>query len=265
MVKVLVSGANGRMGREVVAALSRDPECEVVATVDIRSAWEDIGEILGLGKSVRVESDLAAAILSHKPQVMVDFTHPRAVVGNIMTALQHGVIPVVGTTGIPEADVERIRTYCQQHEVTCFICPNFSIGAVLMMQFAKEAARYLPQCEIIEMHHDQKVDAPSGTAMLTAKLVAGEREAIRQGHPDEEEKLAGARGAEYEGMRIHSVRLPGFVAHQEVIFGGVGQILTIRHDSISRDSFMPGVILACKKVIHCQGLIVGLDKLLSDH
>ena len=252
------------MGREVVQAISKDSGCEVVATVDIKSAWEDIGEILGLGKSVRLESDLAVAIDSHKPQVMVDFTHPKAVVGNIMTALKRGVIPVVGTTGIPEADMEMIREYCEENQATCFICPNFSIGAVLMMQFAKEAARYLPYCEIIEMHHDQKLDAPSGTAMLTAKLVAAEREAIRQGHPDEEEKIAGARGAEFEGLRIHSVRLPGFVANQEVIFGGVGQILTLRHDSISRESFMPGVVLACKKIVAHKGLIVGLDKLLGD-
>ena len=264
MIRVLVSGANGRMGREVVKVVSKDPDCEVVATVDTKSAWEDIGEILGLGKSVRLESDLAAAIASHKPQVMVDFTHPKAVVRNIMTALKYGVIPVVGTTGIPDADLEIIRKYCDEHQATCFICPNFSIGAVLMMQFAKEAARYLPYCEIIEMHHDQKLDAPSGTAMLTAKLVAEEREAIHQGHPDEEEKITGARGADYEGMRIHSVRLPGFVAHQEVIFGGVGQILTLRHDSISRDSFLPGVVLACKNIVGRKGLIVGLDKLLGD-
>lgn len=264
MVKVLVSGANGRMGREVVQAVSRDSECEIVATVDIKSSWEDVGEILGLGKSVRVESDLTAAIKAHSPQVMVDFTHPKSVVGNIMTALRHGVIPVVGTTGIASEDIEMIRKYCEENNATCFICPNFSIGAVLMMQFAKEASRYLPHCEIIEMHHDQKLDAPSGTAMLTAQMVASQRKAVRQGHPDEEEKIAGARGAEYEGMRIHSVRLPGYVAHQEVIFGGLGQILTIRHDSISRESFMPGVVLACKKIVGRKGLVIGLDQLLGE-
>ncbi len=264
MVKVLVSGANGRMGREVVQAVSRDSECEIVATVDIKSSWEDVGEILGLGKSVRVESDLTAAIKAHSPQVMVDFTHPKSVVGNIMTALRHGVIPVVGTTGISSEDIDAIRKYCEENNATCFICPNFSIGAVLMMQFAKEASRYLPHCEIIEMHHDQKLDAPSGTAMLTAQMVASQRKAVRQGHPDEEEKIAGARGAEYEGMRIHSVRLPGYVAHQEVIFGGLGQILTIRHDSISRESFMPGVVLACKKIVGRKGLVIGLDQLLGE-
>ncbi len=265
MIRVMVSGANGRMGREVLKALSRDPECEIVATVDLKAAWEDVGEILGLGKSgVQIESDLETAIRSHRPQVMVDFTHPKSVVGNVMIALRNGVIPVVGTTGITEADLTMIRTYCEEHHATCFICPNFSIGAVLMMRFAQEAARYLPHCEIIEMHHDQKLDAPSGTALLTAKMIAGERGNLKQGHPDEEEKIPGARGSEYEGFRIHSVRLPGYVAHQEVIFGGLGQILTIRHDSLSRESFMPGVVLACKKIIDRQGLVVGLDQLLGE-
>jgi len=133
-----------------------------------------------------------------------------------------------------------------------------------MMRFAKEAARYMPHCEIIEMHHDQKLDAPSGTALLTAKMITEVRDAMKQGHPDEEEKIPGARGSEYEGLRIHSVRLPGFVAHQEVIFGDVGQILTIRHDSLARESFMPGVVLACKKIIDRKGLVVGLDQLLGE-
>ena len=266
MIRVIVSGANGRMGREVLRALAQDPECEIVAAVDLKAAGEDIGEILGLGKAVgvRLEADLEAAIREHKPQVMVDFTHPKAVVGNVMTALRNGVIPVVGTTGITEPDLAAIRSFCDEHRATCFICPNFSIGAVLMMRFAQEAARYLPHCEIIELHHDQKLDAPSGTALLTAKMVAAERNGQKQGHPDEEEKIPGARGAEYDGLRIHSVRLPGYVAHQEVIFGGVGQILTIRHDSLARESFMPGVVLACKKIIGRQGLVVGLDQLLGE-
>ena len=265
MIRVLVSGANGRMGREVLKAISQDAEWQIVATVDIKAAWEDVGEILGLGKSgVKLESDLEAAIKSHQPQVMVDFTHPKSVVGNVMTALRNGVIPVVGTTGIGEADLEMIRKFCQDNNATCFICPNFSIGAVLMMRFAQEAALYLPHCEIIELHHDQKLDAPSGTALLTAKMIAEVRARCQQGHPDEEEKITGARGAEYDGMRIHSVRLPGYVAHQEVIFGDVGQTLTIRHDSLARESFMPGVVLACKKIIHRQGLIVGLDQLMGE-
>jgi 4-hydroxy-tetrahydrodipicolinate reductase len=265
MIKVMVSGANGRMGREVLKALSKDSQCEIVATVDLKSSWEDVGEILGLGKSgVQMETDLETSIRKHKPQVMVDFTNPKAVVGNVMTALRNGVIPVVGTTGITDADLAMIRAYCAEHDATCFVCPNFSIGAVLMMRFAQETARYMPNCEIIEMHHDQKLDAPSGTALLTAKMITETRDSIKQGHPDEEEKIPGARGAEFEGFRIHSVRLPGYVAHQEVLFGGEGQILTIRHDSLSRESFMPGVVLACKKIIDRKGLVVGLDQLLGE-
>lgn len=265
MVKVLVSGANGKMGREVYKAVSQDSGCKVVATVDIKANQEDLGEILGLGKSgVKMESDLEAAIRSHKPDVMVDFTHPKSVVGNVMTALRNGVIPVVGTTGISEMDLTMIKTYCEQNNATCFICPNFSIGAVLMMRFAQEAAQYLPHCEIIEMHHDQKLDAPSGTALLTAKMIATEREKVQQGHPNEEEKISGARGAEFDGFRIHSVRLPGYVAHQEVIFGGLGQTLTIRHDSLNRESFMPGVVLACRKIVQRKGLIIGLDQLMAE-
>jgi len=265
MVRVLVSGANGKMGREVYKAVSQDSECKVVAAIDIKANWEDIGEILGLGKSgVKLESDLETAICSHKPDVMVDFTHPKSVVGNVMTALRNGVIPVVGTTGITEADLAMIRDYCEDQGATCFICPNFSIGAVLMMRFAQETAQYLPYCEIIEMHHDQKLDAPSGTALLTAKMIAGQRGKLQQGHPDEEEKICGARGANYEGLRIHSVRLPGYVGHQEVLFGGLGQTLTIRHDSLTRESFMPGVVLACKKIVNRRGLILGLDQLMAD-
>jgi 4-hydroxy-tetrahydrodipicolinate reductase len=265
VVRIMVSGANGRMGGEVLRALSRDPECETVAAVDIKGAGEDVGEKLGLGLSgIRIEPDLEAAIRSHQPQVMVDFTHPKSAIGNVMTALRNGVIPVVGTTGMTETDLAMIRAYCEEHDATCFVCPNFSIGAVLMMRFAQEAARYLPHCEIIELHHDQKLDAPSGTALLTAKMIAEVRDSLKQGHPDEEEKIPGARGSEYEGFRIHSVRLPGFVAHQEVIFGDVGQILTIRHDSLSRESFMPGVVMAWKKIIGRTGLIVGLDQLLGE-
>lgn len=265
MIKVLVSGANGKMGREVYKAVSQDPELTVVATVDIKAAWQDVGEILGLGKSgVKMECDLEAALRNHHPDVMVDFTHPQAVVGNIMTALRNGVIPVVGTTGISDEDMKKIREYCENNQATCFICPNFSIGAVLMMRFASEAAKYMAHCEIIDFHHDQKVDAPSGTALLTAKMIASQRKAFPQGHPDEEEKITGSRGADYQGFRIHSVRLPGYVAHQEVLFGGLGQTLTIRHDSLSRESFMPGVMLSCKQIVKRKGLIVGLDQLMSE-
>ena len=169
---------------------------------------------------------------------------------------------MVGTTGLTEEQKAAIKAAADENDTPAFIAPNFAIGAVLMMLMSRMAAKYMPDVEIIELHHDNKLDAPSGTAVQTAAMIAEVREAHAQGHPDEEEKIAGARGAEYEGMRIHSVRLPGYVAHQEVIFGGLGQTLTIRHDSLNRASFMPGVVLAAKKVRELTSLTVGLDKLL---
>ena len=255
MIKVLVNGALGRMGRTVLEAVKNDSELELVGAVDIFD-----GEVLG----VKVETNLEKAIEIFKPDVMVDFTRPDSVFKNVMTALEKKVSPVVGTTGLSDEAKEKIRVAAEKFQTPAFIAPNFAIGAVLMMLLSKQAAKYMPDVEIIELHHDKKLDAPSGTAELTAKMIAEVRAAHRQGNPAEKENLDHVRGADYEGMRIHSVRLPGYVAHQEVIFGGLGQTLTIRHDSTGRDSFMPGVLLACKKVRGLSGLTVGLDKLLED-
>ncbi|MBR5914371.1 MAG: 4-hydroxy-tetrahydrodipicolinate reductase [Selenomonadaceae bacterium] len=254
MIKVLVNGALGRMGRTVVEAVKNDSELELVGAVDIFD-----GEVLG----VKVETNLEKAIEICKPDVMVDFTRPDSVFKNVMTALEKKVSPVVGTTGLSDDAKEKIREATEKFQTPAFIAPNFAIGAVLMMLLSKQAAKYMPEVEIIELHHDKKLDAPSGTAELTAKMIAEVRAAHRQGNPNEKENLEHVRGADYEGMRIHSVRLPGYVAHQEVIFGGLGQTLTIRHDSTGRDSFMPGVVLACKKVRSLSGLTIGLDKLLD--
>ena len=254
MIKVLVSGALGRMGRTVIEAVKNDPELELVGAVDIFEG--------GIG-GIKVETDLAAALENHKPEVMVDFTRPDSVFKNVMVALEKKVSPVVGTTGLSDDAKEKIRQAAEKFQTPAFIAPNFAIGAVLMMLLSQKAAKYMPDVEIIELHHDKKLDAPSGTAELTAKMISEVRKAHKQGHPEEKENLAHVRGADYEGIKIHSVRLPGYVAHQEVIFGGLGQTLTIRHDSTGRDSFMPGVLLACKKVRGLQGLTIGLDKLLD--
>lgn len=263
MVKVLVSGALGRMGQTVVKAVLDDCELELVAAVDIKGGM-DIGEVIGAGKlGVAVDTDLKAAIEKAKPDVMVDFTQPHVVYQDASTAIAMGVSPVIGTTGMSAEQLESLGALAKEHNTPAFIAPNFAIGAVLMMLFAKQAAKYMPHVEIIELHHDNKLDAPSGTALQTAKLIGEARASMQQGHPDEVEKVAGARGADVDGMRIHSVRLPGYVAHQEVIFGGLGQTLTIRHDSIDRTSFMPGVVLACKKVRALDGLVVGLENLLD--
>lgn len=263
MIKVLVNGACGRMGQAVLAAVLDDEELELVGAVDVRGG-ADVGELLGRGSNgILVETDLAAALEGKKPEVMVDFTRPDVVFDNVMTALRHKVSPVVGTTGLSEEAKAKLREEAEKQGTPAFIAPNFAIGAVLMMLMARQAAKYMPEVEIIELHHDKKLDAPSGTAVQTAAMIAEVRKAHGQGHPEETEKLTGARGADYEGMHIHSVRLPGYVAHQEVIFGGLGQTLTIRHDSMNRESFMPGVVLACKRVRSLSGLTVGLDKLLD--
>ena len=263
MIRVIVCGAYGKMGREVLKSVYKDEQLSIVGAVDIKSEFADVGEIIGIGKTgVIVGNNLQTLIDEAKPQVMVDFTKPDSVLENVKIAIQNGVCPVVGTTGLTEENIDEIRQLSQKHKVNVLICPNFSIGAVLMMKLSQDVAKYLPNVEIIELHHDQKLDAPSGTALRTAELIKKARGVMVQGHKDEVEKLAGARGGDYGGMRIHSVRLPGYVAHQEVIFGGFGETLTIRHDSISRESFMPGVILACKKILIIDGLVIGIENIL---
>lgn len=262
MVRVLVNGACGRMGQAVLRAVLEDEALILAAAVDLKGGM-DAGMVAGLSPcGVTVTVGLAAAIDAGKPDVMVDFTRPDAVFENALTALEKGVAPVIGTTGLSEAQRDALAKRSDETGTPAFIAPNFAIGAVLMMEMAEQAAKYLPDVEIIELHHDQKLDAPSGTALQTAEKICAVRDGHRQGHPEEKEKYPGARGAEVDGIRIHSVRLPGYVAHQEVIFGGLGQTLTIRHDSIDRTSFMPGVVLACKKVRGLKGLTVGLSHLL---
>ncbi|MGO0123143.1 4-hydroxy-tetrahydrodipicolinate reductase [Desulfothermobacter acidiphilus] len=263
MIRVVVTGAAGRMGREVVKAVSRTPGMEVVGAVDPGHPGQDVGLLAGIeALGVTVRGDLAEVLRTSKATVMVDFTTPGAAVANIKTALEYGVRPVVGTTGIAQRDVEEIKAICREKRLGGLIVPNFALGAVLMMHFAGIAARYFPDVEIIELHHPQKLDAPSGTALQTADIVARSRQEKGVGDRTEVEKLDGARGGNLEGVRIHSVRLPGLVAHQEVIFGGLGQTLTIRHDSTSRESFMPGVIMAIKKVMELEQLVYGLDRLI---
>ena len=263
MIKVLVNGAYGRMGRTVLAAVINDSELELVGAVDAIGG-ADTGELIGQPKNgIVIETDLSKALDDKKPEVMIDFTRPNVVFDNVMTALKHKVSPVVGTTGLSDDAKEQIRKLAEESGTPAFIAPNFAIGAVLMMLLSKQVAKYMPDVEIIELHHDNKLDAPSGTAELTAKMISEVRPKHEQGHADEVEKLVHVRGGNVDGIRIHSVRLPGYVAHQEVIFGGLGQTLTIRHDSTGRDSFMPGVLLACKRVRNLKGLTIGLDKLLD--
>lgn len=217
-IKVIVNGAKGKMGSETVRAVQKEADLELVAQTDFGD-------------------NLAEIIKNTGAEVVVDFTVPLSVMENIRIILNSGAHGVIGTTGISEENLREIKALCEKNKVNCLVAPNFAIGAVLMMHFAKEAIKHMPNAEIIEMHHETKVDRPSGTALKTAHLLG-------------------------KNIPIHSVRLPGFVAHQEVIFGGLGQTLTIRHDSISRESFMPGVILAIRRLPELKGLVYGLEHLL---
>lgn len=263
-IKVVVVGADGRMGREVVKSVLAEEGLSLVGAVDARNQGLDIGILAGVNPcGILLAGNLGRVLEETRADVVVDFTTPDHVMNNLAVVLKHRVNMVVGTTGISEENIDEIDILAKEAGVGVIIAPNFAIGAILMMKFSVEAAKHFPNVEIIELHHDRKLDAPSGTAIKTAELLTVERETLTQGHPDEVEKIKGARGSEFRGMRIHSIRLPGMVAHQEVIFGGIGQTLTIRHDSISRESFMPGVILAVRRVVDLKGVTYGLEKVLN--
>lgn len=262
-IRVAVVGAAGRMGREVVKTVLAQEDMALVAAVDINAAGEDAGTLAGTGETgVRLEPDLAAALTRSRAEVMVDFTAPDTALAHISTALVHGTAAVIGTTGINAEALARIADQVSAHYGKVVVAPNFALGAVLMMHFAAIAARYFPRAEIIELHHDAKLDAPSGTAVKTAEMILATR---NEAAPERqsEEKIPGARGADKGGLRLHSVRLPGLVAHQEVLFGLEGQILSLRHDSFARSSFMPGVMLAVREVRQRPGITYGLEKLLG--
>jgi 4-hydroxy-tetrahydrodipicolinate reductase len=264
VIKVAVAGASGRMGHEVVKMVLADPELQLVAAIDRNASVADIG--LTVGKEacgVSISGDLELVLVETKPDVLIDFTTPQSVVSNARIAIRHHVRPVIGTTGLTPEDIAALDKLCQEAGIGGIIAPNFSIGAILMMKFAAQAAKYMPHVEIIEYHGDQKLDAPSGTAIKTAELISQSRQELRQGNPVEEETIEGSRGGYYDGFRIHSVRLPGIFAQQEVIFGGFGQTLKIRHDSFERAGYMPGVNIAVKKVMEFTGIIYGFENFID--
>jgi len=239
MIRVGIVGARGRMGAEVVRAVQETTDVDLVAAID-------------LAEDFSVVADAGA-------QVIVDFTTPDAVMETLERAISSGIHAVVGTTGFDDERLEIVRSWCvRSPEVGVLIAPNFGIGAVLMMKFAALAAPLFDSVEIIELHHPGKVDAPSGTATHTARLVARARAGLAAAPDATTHEVEGARGAVIDGVRVHSVRARGLVAHQEVIFGGPGETLTIRHDSLDRSSFMPGVLLGIREVSKHRGLTVGL-------
>ncbi len=242
-IRVIVNGADGKMGRETVKAVERDEELELVGKTEGRD-------------------DLAKIIAETKANVVVDFTVASAGFNNASIIIGAGAHPVIGTTGFLPEQIQELQKRCAKQKLGGIIAPNFSISAVLMMRFAKQAAQYYSHAEIIEMHHTGKEDSPSGTAIKTAEMiVAGRKELIPI--KKSRETIPHARGANFEEVAIHSVRLPGLVAHQAVIFGGRGETLTIKHDTLHRECYMPGVRLACKKVMEIDHLVYGLDNFLE--
>lgn len=241
-IRVIVNGAKGRMGAESVRAVQAEPDLECVAQTDLGD-------------------DLAAAIADTNAEVVVDFTIPSVAMENARIILNCNAGAVIGTTGFSREQIAELDASCRGRKPAFLIAPNFSIGALLLMKLSETAARYMPQVEIIELHHDKKADSPSGTAIKTAETIESARQAAgvkgNPVHPDDP-----ARGQLYNNTPIHSVRLPGLLAHQTVIFGGQGQTLTIRHDSLDRSCFMPGVVLGIREVVQREGLIYGLDNIL---
>ena len=245
MIKVGVLGARGRMGSEVVTAVNAAPDLELVAALDL--------------------GDSLDALVTNEAQVVVDFTTPDSVMANLEFLISHNIHAVIGTTGFDETRIAKIKSLLQNSTSGVLIAPNFAIGAVLMMEFAAKAARYFESAEIIELHHPNKVDAPSGTAARTAELMSLARtEAQLAPAPDATTtSLEGARGATVGSIPVHSVRLRGLIAHQEVLLGGIGETLTIRHDSLDRVGFMPGVLLGIRKVALHPGLTFGLENFMN--
>jgi 4-hydroxy-tetrahydrodipicolinate reductase len=261
-ITILVHGALGRMGREVVAAISRDPELELVGAVDIKATQDQLTLPDG-SKKVPLSTELNSLIEAKNPKVLLDFTIAEAAISAARLALKHGVNVVIGTSGLSEDNLKEIAQLSEANKVGAVVAPNFTIGAAVLLNAAKAAAKLFDYVDIIEMHHHEKVDAPSGTALATAKALLQSRGKPFLYSKTKKETLSGTRGGEIDGVAIHSVRLPGFVASQEVVFGGQGQTLSFRHDTIGRECYMPGIIMAIKEVVHRKGLVYGLDTLLN--
>lgn len=260
-INVVVHGASGRVGQEVVKAVSQEPGMRLVGAVDLKASAPELVLPDGAGK-VPFSADFRSILTTCKPDVVVDFTIAKACMPAVRVAAEMGVSLVIGTTGFTADELGEMERLAKAKKIGIVVAPNFALGAVVMIHLAKIAGKYFDHAEIIELHHDKKLDAPSGTAKSTAQAMAAER-----GKPFLPPAVAGedspSRGKSSGGINIHSVRLPGLMAHQEVLFGGAGQTLSIRHDTINRECYTPGVILAIKEVIKRKSYIYGLDNLLG--
>ncbi len=248
MIKVAVCGAYGKMGREVCEAVENDSTMELVAKIDIQ------------GEAYRTIEEAKKAV---DIDVLVDFTQPKSIFENAKYCLNNSIKTVIGTTGLKDSEIEELKQLSEKNNTGCLIAPNFSTGAVLMMMFSQMAAKYFDNAEIIELHHNQKKDAPSGTAIKTALMMSQAKETFKKGNCAETETIEGSRGGtSYSDIQIHSVRMPGYIASQEVIFGSSGQIFKIRHDSMERKCYMGGVLLAVNHVVEKNDFIYGLENIM---
>ena len=273
-IPVLVSGALGRMGREVVNSVLNSPDCELVAAIDTNESnnGENISELLNLKSSdVFISNDLEGSLCSISQNyrnedvnpVLVDFTHPESVFENTRSSIAYGVSPIVGTTGLTPSQINDLSIFAQKASVGCAIVPNFSVGMVLLQQAASVAAKFYDNIELIEMHHNQKADSPSGTCIKTAEMIEEYPKKYNESIVNQSESLKGVRGGlRGSGLNIHSIRLPGLLAHQVVIMGSPGETYTIRHDTIDRKAYMPGVLQAIQKIGNFNSLVYGLEKLI---
>ena len=273
-IPVLVSGALGRMGREVVNSVLNSPDCELVAAIDTNESnnGENISQLLNLKSSdVFISNDLEGSLCSISQNyrnedvnpVLVDFTHPESVFENTRSSIAYGVSPIVGTTGLTPSQINDLSIFAQKASVGCAIVPNFSVGMVLLQQAASVAAKFYDNIELIEMHHNQKADSPSGTCIKTAEMIEEYPKKYNESIVNQSESLKGVRGGlRGSGLNIHSIRLPGLLAHQVVIMGSPGETYTIRHDTIDRKAYMPGVLQAIQKIGNFNSLVYGLEKLI---
>ncbi|MGG3469631.1 4-hydroxy-tetrahydrodipicolinate reductase [Neobacillus pocheonensis] len=264
-IRIIIAGPRGRMGSEAVKLVTDTQHFTLVSAVDHKFDGIMLSDLEGFHSihNVPVYNDIEKCLQNVEADVLIDLTTPEVGMYHTKTALSYNVRPVVGTTGFTKTDLEELEGICNEKDLGCIIAPNFAIGAILMMKFSQMAAKYFNDIEIIELHHDKKLDAPSGTAVKTAEMISAVREKKQQGHPNEKETINGARGADFEGMHIHSVRLPGLIAHQQVLFGADGQSLTIRHDSYNRSSFMSGVKVAVETVMKQNKFVYGLENILD--
>ncbi len=267
-IPVVVVGAAGKMGRIAVQGIHEAADLNLMAAVDVTHVDEDAGELAGIGTiDVPITNDFKTMLMmcaqEREPGVVLDFTRADVAYENVRESIAFGIRPVVGTTGLTPQQLNELSIFADKASTGCIIAPNFALGMILLQEACSRIAQFFDHVELIELHHNEKADAPSGTALKTAHMMAGLGKAFNATTFEEKELLLGARGAVSEdGIRIHSVRLPGLIAHQEVIFGGPGQTLTLRHDTSHRTAYIPGILLAIRKVRQLKSLVYGLEKIL---